>query len=76
MHIIKESKLVNRNEDINNYYDDFNEIEYKILSLISKNPISMDAIKLMLNLIYEKIKEMLFEMEYKGKVKQVGGLFT
>lgn len=50
-------------------------IEEEILNLITKKGMSVDKIKMMLNSKDCNLEEVLFDMEVKGQVKQVGGLF-
>lgn len=53
-----------------------NEIEGKILEIVSKRPMSLDEIKIILALNNNKIEEVLFNMEMNRKIKQVGGMFS
>lgn len=50
-------------------------IEEEILNLITMKGMSVDKIKMMLNSKDCNLEEVLFDMEVKGQVKQVGGLF-
>lgn len=54
---------------------EINPIEEEILNLITKNGMSLDKIKMILNLKDYNLEEVLFDMEVKGQVKQVSGLF-
>lgn len=74
--IVKELQYVDKKEYINDYCDKHTEMENKILSIISKKAASIDTIKLNLNLKDKNIEELLFNMELKGEIKQVGGLFS
>ena len=57
-------------------HKNYNQMEDNILKLLNKEAISLDAIKVMLGLNSNKIEELLFSMEIKGNIKQVGGLFS
>lgn len=57
-------------------HKNYNEIKDNILKLLNKEAISLNAIKAMIGLNSNKIEELLFNMEIKGNIKQVGGLFS
>lgn len=53
-----------------------NEIELQVLSLVEKRSLSIDAIKSILGLDYGNVEELLFEMESKGEIRQIGGGYS
>lgn len=58
---------------IDDHENRFNEIEKRILNIISEKDVSVDMIKSILKLSDEYIEELLFEMEVNGMIKQSGG---
>lgn len=50
-------------------------IEREVLNVITKNGVAIDKIKMMLSLKDYNLEEVLLDMEVKGQIKQVGGLF-
>ena len=50
-------------------------IEREVLNVITKNGVAIDKIKMMLSLKDYNLEEVFLDMEVKGQIKQVGGLF-
>lgn len=50
-------------------------IEREVLNVIIKNGVAIDKIKMMLSLKDYNLEEVFLDMEVKGQIKQVGGLF-
>lgn len=51
-------------------------LEEKVINIISKKALSIDAIKLILKLDDYKVEQLLFEMEAQGQVVQTGGVYS
>lgn len=62
--------------DITNKVDNkYNEIEKKIIAILNKKARSIDTLKSILEISEEKLVEIILEMEFKGYIKQGGGLY-
>lgn len=67
--------LISKLDITNKVNNKYNEIEKKIIAILNKNARSVDSLKNILNINEEELVEIILKMEFKGYIKQGGGLY-
>lgn len=67
--------LISKLDITNKVNNKYNEIEKKIIAILNKKARSIDTLKSILEISEEKLVEIILEMEFKGYIKQGGGLY-